>query len=633
MSVAWGIHTPDLTEGKLLPGKVPELVIQQVVRASDLVSLIGRHCKLKKRGKKFWGLCPFHKEKTPSFSVDPEQGLYYCFGCKEGGNIFTFLEKVEGLGFSEALELLARDAGIDLSQYRGQEGPSKGQLDRLREVLELAAAYYAKCFEKGGGEAGQYVKARQITDESAARWRLGYSPDGWDHFLRFASGRGYEAPLLEAAGLVLPRAGAEGHYDRFRNRLMFPVGDRNGRTIAFGARALSSEEQSKYLNSPEGPLFHKGRCFYGFAEAREAIRQGKTAVIVEGYTDVIMAHQFGVTHVMAVLGTALTEDHARTLSRMCERVVLMFDSDEAGQKSAARSTEVLLGEDLDVRVGGLPSGRDPCEFLLEEGAEEFQRRLDESEDFFEFALSRARQAPDTETVTGRSKAFQSLAELALRVPNEARRDMLIRRAAREVGVSEGSAFAYVERAWSQERRPALARGDEPEGTAGLSAELSVPSDLLGLLLVNPELQRRACRELDTAGLHDGRDRAALERLLERCRKDGPVQGGQFVHSLADAELVASASRAIAEEQRRQQAISGLGPDERYEGYLEYLTQQERRLRKQELLRTTAAPTPTTTTEAPQEPEADEDEMLREYMQRRLEEDRKSARINPRRGAQ
>ncbi|MHC4789738.1 MAG: DNA primase, partial [Planctomycetota bacterium] len=333
-----------------MAGRVPEHVIQQIIRSVDFVRLASRYCDLKKKGKSYWGLCPFHKEKTPSFSVDPENGLYYCFGCKEGG---------------------------------------KGEMARLREVNELATSFYEKCLEKGRGcqAAQDYLKQRRISADSVQLWRIGYAPEGWDHFLKCALGRSFEPELLVKAGLALERTGAPGHYDRFRNRLMFPIADGAGRTIGFGARALTPEDEPKYLNSPETPLFNKGRCFFGLSQAREAIRSGKSAVVLEGYTDVIMAHQCEVRETIAVLGTALTEEHARTLGRLCERVVLVFDADEAGRKSAMRSVEVLLNEEMEIRVAGLPAGEDPCDYVLAHGGEAFRRLLAESHGFFEFRLA------------------------------------------------------------------------------------------------------------------------------------------------------------------------------------------------------------------------------------------------------
>jgi len=597
-----------------LPGKVPEHVVRQVASSCDIVRLIGRYCKLRQRGKKFWALCPFHQEKTPSFSVDPEQGLYYCFGCGEGGNIFTFLNKAEGLQFYDALQMLAREAGIDLARYEAQAGPSREQLELLRRANELAATFYAKCLEKakGSDRARSYLKQRRISEESVARWRIGYAPPGWENLLDCARRHGIEPGTLEAAGLAVRRSEAEGHYDRFRDRLMFPVCDRNGRVIGFGARALSEEDDVKYLNSPEGPLFSKGRCFYGFAEAREAVRSGGTAVIVEGYTDVIMAHQFGVEPVMAVLGTALTEYHARTLAALCDRVVLVFDADEAGQKSAARSIETLLGEDLDVRVATLEADEDPCEFLLAHGPDAFRERLERSEDFLAFRLRRARQQHDVATVSGRRKVFEDLAELALKVRNEASRDMLIRQIAGELGIAELTAWAYLERVWRQRGAP----GGAPEGPrARVAPEETIAFELLGFVLCNPQLQAQAGTELKIEHLEDSPAKALLDRVLASCRDGDPVDGSDFVHRLSDLEEISLTCAALQEEHRREESSSTMSAGERYGHYRDYLERRALQRQKERLLATVAA---AGKTEAPMS----EEERLRAYQELRRHEDRK-----------
>lgn len=608
-----------------MPGRVPEHVVQQIVRSVDFVRLAARYSDLKKKGRNYWGLCPFHEEKTPSFSVDAENGLYYCFGCKEGGNVFTFLEKMEGLSFGEAIRKLAGDAGVDLSQYEGESGPSRSELSTLREVNELAASFYQKCLEKGRGgkKARDYLAGRGFSDDSVRAWRLGYAPDGWDNFLRCALGRGYEAGLLVKAGLALERPAegrAPGYYDRFRNRLMFPIEDATGRPIGFGARAMDAagpgedsadtdreqRDEPKYLNSPETPLFSKGRSFFGLAQAKEAIRSGKTAVILEGYTDVIMAHQCGVPETLAVLGTALTEDHARALSRFCERVILVFDADEAGRKSATHSIEVLLNHDMEIHVADLPAGQDPCDFLLAQGGEAFRDRLKGSQGFFEFRLALARSEHDTGTIEGKLSAFGDVAELALTVRDSARRDMIVRWLAHELGVRESSAWSYVRR--REVRGGMRARQAGQESEMKLSAEAALPGELLGLLLAHPELISEAAGRLDCELLPDCMERDLLKRVVESGLEDEDWETRKFINSLNDRELAAAASRATAEEDARGERIKEASVRERLEGYLDYVE------RKRSATARAVIPAG--------------DEELREHVRRLKEKDEKSA---PRRG--
>jgi DNA primase len=590
-----------------VPGRVPEHVIQQIVRSVDFVRLAGRWCDLKKKGRNYWGLCPFHEEKTPSFSVDAENGLYYCFGCKEGGNAFTLLQKLEGLTFSEALARLAAEAGVDLSQYAGESGPSRGEMGRLREVNELATSFYQKCLEKGRGSKGarDYLSKRGFTGDSVRAWRLGYAPEGWDNFLKCARGRSYEDQWLVRAGLALERPAegrAAGCYDRFRNRLMFPIADATGRTIAFGARALKAEDEPKYLNSPETPLFSKGRSFFGLAQAKEAMRSSKTAVVLEGYTDVIMAHQCGVQETVAVLGTALTEDHARTLGRLCERVVLVFDADEAGQKSAVHSIDVLLNSDLQIYVAELPAGQDPCDFLLAEGGEAFRKRLKESRGFFEFRLGVARSQRDTATIEGKMAAFRDVAEMALVVRENARRDMIVRWLAQELGVRESHAWDYVRQRDVRRQVPAPQRA--AGGSGRLSADQALPGELLGLLLCHPEAVSEAAERLNSELLPDCAEKQVLERVLSAGAKGGPWETRRFVNSLDDPVLAAAASRAMAEEEARAQRIKEASAEQRLRGYLDYVERKE--------MAAAGATVPA------------DDEDLREYVRRLKEQDERSA---------
>ncbi|MFP4027462.1 MAG: DNA primase [Candidatus Brocadiia bacterium] len=602
-------------------GKVPEHVIQQIVHSADIVRIISRYTDLKKRGNRFWGLCPFHKEKTPSFTVDPEEGLYYCFGCGQGGNIFTFLKDVEGLEFQEALRQLAQDAGVDLSRYKTEDGPSRDELKSLRQINELASTFYEKCLEKAGGSdrARSYLKERQINEKSIEKWRIGYAPEGWDHLLNLANRRSISPSMLEEAGLVVPRSESEGYYDRFRNRLMFPVRDRNARVIGFGGRALAEDQDAKYLNSPAGPIFDKSRCLYGFCEARDSIRSNKEAVIVEGYTDVIMSHQFGLDATMAVLGTALTEKHARTLSKLCQTVHLVFDPDEAGIKSATRSIEVLLAEDIEPRIVQLPEGLDPCDFLLKHGPDVFRERINEDMDFLEFRLKRASEQYDMNTVNGRSSAFEDLAEMALEVQNEARRDILVRTIAREVGVSEQSAFAYLERTWNDKRRYSPPREGHKD-VARLSAEKVLREDLLGLILANKNVRDQAVQNLDLELLPESPERTLLQHFVEYCREQSSPDAAGFINSLENSDLVVLATRTREAEKRRKATIKNSPPLDRYQEYIEYLQRkgQNQSTRK----------SPETESEEASGDSLDRvsDERIRDFQKRLKQEDQRIARI-------
>jgi DNA primase len=557
-------------------GRVPQHIVDQIARSVDFVHLVSRHVKLEKRGERYWALCPFHTEKTPSFSVDPDNSLYYCFGCKEGGNVFTFVQKMDGLSFPEALRALAAEAGVDLTRYEDTEGPTRSEVGRLRDLHELATTYYQKCLGKSkpGRDAAGYLHARGIRAESIEQWRLGYSPQGWDHFVTCAVRRGYDCPLLVRSGLARPREGAQGCYDAFRNRLMFPITDAAGRTIAFGARALATDDEPKYLNSPETPLFSKGSCFFGLSQAKAEVRAKDTAVVLEGYTDVIMAHQAGVTHAVAVLGTALTERHARALARLCDRAVLVFDADEAGQRSAERGVETLLNCDLDVRVARLPAGSDPCEVIAERGGDAFRQALDDSIGFFEFRLELARSRHDAATVAGKAAVFDELAGLAGALRDQAKREMVVRWTAEELGVSPRSVWASLQDHAGRTAVTGRRTGPAPTTRPVASADESLPRELLGLLLARPDLVSAAADRVELDLIRDCAEKEVLAQLLDGREGAPRLAASGFFHSLRDPRMAAAASGALAEEQVREARIKGASARERLNGYLGYLQRKK-----------------------------------------------------------
>jgi DNA primase len=341
----------------------------------DLVELVSQYVSLERAGKNFKGLCPFHTEKTPSFHVSPALNRFHCFGCGASGDAFGFLMRIEGLSFREAMRRLAERAGIELrAESLPQEAPD--ERDRLRKLVYAANFFYRQCLKRTPA-AQQYLSARSLTPETVEAFELGYAPDGWDHLLKFLQRHNFSLQDAEVAGLLKVREDGSGYYDRFRNRITFPIHDTSGRVVAFGARTMGNDEP-KYLNSPETPLFEKRNTFYGWHRARGEILKQRAAIIVEGYLDLIMLHQYGFTHSLATLGTAFTDDHAARLKRIAERVYLMFDSDSAGVRAALRAGEALLQAGIPTLVVRLPQGEDPDSLLRTQGAEAVQRALEQA---------------------------------------------------------------------------------------------------------------------------------------------------------------------------------------------------------------------------------------------------------------
>jgi len=385
-----------------------------VRQAGDIVRLISDHVPLKARGARLLGLCPFHEEKTPSFSVDPKAQLFYCFGCHTGGDLFKFVQLYERVEFKESVEILARRWGVPLpSAESGAETARR----RLLELTDAAAAWFRSRLAEpeGGRRAREYLAARGLGEEIAARLHLGLAPDGWDGLRTHLAGKRFQPEEVVTAGLALPRKQGSGEYDRFRDRLIFPIRDVNGRTVAFGGRSLGSAEP-KYLNSPETPIYVKGEHLYGLDLAREAIRREGLAVVVEGYMDLAAVLQAGTESVVATLGTAFTPGQAKLLARFTTRVVVSYDGDRAGVQAAARSLDVLLGRGFEVRILELPGGLDPDDFVRKEGAEAYARRLQQAPSWLEFLLERERRARDLtrieERVAGINALLPHLAHLA-----------------------------------------------------------------------------------------------------------------------------------------------------------------------------------------------------------------------------
>lgn len=395
---------------------IPDSTVDDVRAASDLVDVVSDRIRLKKQGQRFVGLCPFHNEKSPSFSVDPVQGLYYCFGCRRGGDVFKFVEEVEGVGFLDAVRLLADRAGIEVrDEGAGPEADRKGT---LLAALRFAAQFYFDQLKTEAGARGlAYLKERGFTKEAVKAFGIGVAPDAWDGLLRAATEAGVKPDVLEAVGLVKERQGGGGHYDVFRDRLMFPILSPIGKVLGFGGRILpdtatGSEDYTpaKYVNSPETEVYHKSRVLYGMKQAKRAIRTEREAIVVEGYADVVSLWQAGVQNVVAASGTALTPQQIDALARLdVQRLVLLFDADAAGQSAARKGVDVALDGGLAPYAVTLPDGADPDSFVRQFGAEAFRRYLAEERlDFVTFLVQGARRQGALDTPEGKAQAVRDV---------------------------------------------------------------------------------------------------------------------------------------------------------------------------------------------------------------------------------
>jgi DNA primase len=373
--------------------RFPQTFIDDLRRQADIVRVIQDYVSLKKKGANWMACCPFHQEKTPSFSVNPAKDIFYCFGCGKGGSVFNFVMELERVTFPEAVRIVAEKANVPLPALEEDKRfeVRRREADDVIQLNTWALEWWEQQLTQGGGEAKvgrDYIDGRGITEETRKLFRLGFAPNSWDGLSTYLKKKGATAQQIERSGLVVVKDGG-GHYDRFRGRVIFPVLDAQGRAVAFGGRVLSADEQPKYLNSPETAAYTKGRHLYGLNWTRDEIRRKGFAILVEGYLDLIVPFQAGVPNMVASLGTALTPEQVRLLGRFARKVVVNYDGDRAGVKAAQRAIETLLTEDFEIKVLVLPDGTDPDEFIKAHGAEGYHERRGKAQPFIQFVLDQA----------------------------------------------------------------------------------------------------------------------------------------------------------------------------------------------------------------------------------------------------
>jgi DNA primase len=492
--------------------KFSQQFLERVRLANPVEAVVGERVQLRKSGKTLKGLCPFHNEKTPSFHVTPDKGFFHCFGCHEGGNVFQFVMKFEGVSFAEAVEQLAQRAGIpfetdaaDAIEIAAQRRESK---QRLFAVCQAAQQFFETQLHTGdeGRAAREYLLQRGVADAAVRALRLGYAPDAWDALRTALTTQGFRDEELLATGLVIRSEERAANYDRFRARIMFPIWDLQGNVIAFGGRSLGAGDP-KYLNSPETPIYTKSKILYPINLTKRAIQQKGLAVLCEGYMDALMLAQHRFTYVVASCGTALTDEQAHLLKRFAGKVIVAYDGDAAGQEATQRSISVLVEQGMDVFIASLQGGEDPDSFLRAHGPDAFRALLDEAQPFFPFLLQRLAARMDLRTPHGQRALCDELFPLLARFGSTMIRDGYLDELARFLGVQRerlGREFAEHVRGAPRERlRPAA----PPVGPARPApAELQ----LLALILREPHALAHARTQLDTQFIQHAQARALIE---------------------------------------------------------------------------------------------------------------------------
>jgi DNA primase len=494
---------------------IPEDVIAEILRRTDIVELIGSYLPLRSAGRTFKALCPFHTEKTPSFVVHPERQIFHCFGCGEGGDAIGFLLKHERLSFPEAVRTLAERAGVPLPARGGLRGGGEGE-GRLAlvDIHRHALAHFRENLQgPEGAGAREYLSGRGLAAAVIEQFELGYALPRWDGLLRALVRRGYAEPALRASGLVVERQSGRGSYDRFRHRLMIPIWDASGKAVAFGGRALDDQEV-KYLNSPETPLYRKGAHLYGLNVAARAIRERGHAIVVEGYFDAITLHAHGFPQAVAALGTALTTDQARLLRRYATRALLVFDPDAPGIGAARRNVEQLVNADLDWRIVLLPDRIDPDAFVRRHGAEAFQAALDGAQDVVDFFLDPRVSGLDMADPLQQGRAVEVLVEVVSGVDDPIRREAYAQQIAKRTAASDRAILEAMARH--------RARTTKREGGAAPRAPAAPPSaeeHLLAIALTAPEWRGKIAAALVPEAIAD----ALLRRIFVGLVREGDTR--------------------------------------------------------------------------------------------------------------
>jgi DNA primase len=526
--------------------------IDEVRNANDIVEIISGYVQLKKRGKNYLGLCPFHTEKTPSFTVSAEKQMYHCFGCGKGGNIFTFLMETDKISFVEAVRSLASKADIHIPEESRSVTEEQTEFENYYAICRFAGMHFFRNLTESeeGKEALSYFYKRGFTDETIRTFGLGYSMNSWDAFILKAQAEGFKIEDISKVGLARVRDDGS-LYDYFRGRAMFPILSTTGRVIGFGARKMREDDAvtGKYINSPESPLYDKSRVLYGLFHSKEFIRQEDNVLMVEGYADLISLYQAGIQNVVASSGTALTEAQLKLIGRYSKNLTLVYDADSAGSSATVRGIDLALEHDLNIRIVELPEGEDPDSFVLKHGGNEFRERLTNAISFIDFKAKQLQRSGAFTTAEGKTQAVRSLVQSIAKMKDELKRNFYIKDVAEKYEVYESLLYRELERALVQEKRTVrfdhshdkttVVRPSGLEKSATQEGKTIPPEerDLLKVMLEgNSEIIRFIFSNISLMQLSDERVRRLAQRILDIIDDRGTVNVPTLVSEVEDEEM-------------------------------------------------------------------------------------------------
>ena len=524
-----------------MSGRIPENILEDILSRVDIVEIISSYIPLKRAGRNFRALCPFHHEKTPSFMVSPDRQIYHCFGCSKSGNAFGFLMEYERMEFPEAVETLAKKVGVSLPQGQKQDYKTTSLITQLYKINELTALFYESNLNSPSGlEAKKYLLKRGINESTIKLFKLGHASRNWDALINHLRNKTINLSLLEKAGLVLSKEGG-GYYDRFRDRIIFPIFDIKSRVLAFGARVLpdtsskvTGEDTSpKYINSPETPLYIKGRNLYGLNLARDAIRENDCVVIVEGYLDFIMPYQEGQKNIVASLGTALTTEQARLIKRYTHNVVMVYDADDAGQMATLRTLDIFIEEGMTVKVVSLPEGFDPDLFVRKNGIGNFKEKINQAENLFDYKLRILRARYSTKDIEAKALISFEMLLTINRFKNAILKAEYIKRLAQELDVREDALLQELNKIKEAKAYPDLGT----QGSIKKPANINPTEKLLIKLMLEEEGLISHIRErLTPEDFRDERTSRIVSLLFDLIEQGKNIEPNKLINYLNDDSI-------------------------------------------------------------------------------------------------
>ena len=523
---------------KLARGFIPDNIIEDIRSRIDIIDVISEYVPLTAAGKNFRGLCPFHEEKTPSFMVSRDRQMFKCFGCNEGGDAFTFLMKREGMTYPEAIRFLATKCGVTIPETtEGGKAVSLAK-DKLLQLNRSAVNYFHRLLISSatGKEALTYLRERGIKDNTIDSFKLGFSLPSWDAFLRAAGKAGFSREIMLQGGFILKKKKDDGYFDRFRGRVMFPIFDAHGEPIGFGGRILeSSESDIKYMNSPETPLYNKGRSLYNLNLARDAIRKEGCAILAEGYMDVIACFQEGVHNIVASLGTSLSDGHVNLIKRYTDEVIIAYDSDSAGTAATSRGLNLLIKGGLRVRMLTLPPGRDPDDFVHENGIESFRDLLSKAVDLVDYKLDRVQEQVDINSAEGKKLTVEDLVTTLASLNNQVEKHEYVKKCAERLNVEEDYIWQQLSKRGAGKR---VRRSTQPaiKSSSKLGAREAVERRLLECLIQHPRFIPQARSRLTREDFSNpGHAELAEELWVNIDLEEGQVDLGKLINNCTSKE--------------------------------------------------------------------------------------------------